>query len=121
LQSQDKLNPKFNGAIDCLKQTIQKEGIRGLFKGMSSPVAGAGFINAILFTIYGQSKNQINEYYGRPAGTPLPLTQLAAAGAFAGFINCIAAGPIELVKTQMQVQYNASGQSAKYLYGETRH
>ena len=83
---------------------------------MSSPIAGAAFINAILFAAYGQTKHQLNLYRGRKPDEIMPLSEIALAGAVAGFVNCIAAGPVELVKTQMQVQYNAVGQKAKYRY-----
>ncbi len=31
---------RFSGALDCLAKTIQREGVRGLFKGMTSPLTG---------------------------------------------------------------------------------
>ncbi len=30
----------YNGMVDCAKQTIKKEGIKGLYKGMSAPLSG---------------------------------------------------------------------------------
>lgn len=40
---------RFGGPIDCLRQTVQREGFRGLYKGASPPLATFGFINSILF------------------------------------------------------------------------
>ncbi len=38
---------------------------------------------------------------------PLNLWQLALAGGWAGFVNSFIISPVELVKTRLQIQYNA--------------
>ena len=53
LQTQDPLNPKFKGTWDCIAQTIKSESVRGLYKGMSSPMAGVAVVNALVFGIHG--------------------------------------------------------------------
>lgn len=30
----------FQGMVDCASKTIKREGVRGLYKGMSAPIAG---------------------------------------------------------------------------------
>jgi hypothetical protein len=35
--------------VDCVKQTVQKEGLRGVYKGMAAPLLATGFINSALF------------------------------------------------------------------------
>lgn len=32
--------PLYSGTYDCAKRTIQREGFRGLYKGMSAPIVG---------------------------------------------------------------------------------
>lgn len=49
LQTQDYKNPKYNGTYDCIKKIIKSESITGLYRGMSSPMAGIAFVNAIVF------------------------------------------------------------------------
>lgn len=39
--------PLYSGTYDCAKRTIQREGFRGLYKGMSAPIVG----NKSLFNI----------------------------------------------------------------------
>lgn len=82
--------------------------VRGLFKGMASPIAGAGVINAILFAAYGQTKHVLAARHGGGTTAPVVLSipEIAFAGGVAGLVNCAVAGPIELVKTQLQIQYS---------------
>merc|ERR1712032_1310635 len=56
LQAQSIANPVYNGVVDCFKQTVSKEGLKGLYKGMSSPLAGQMAFRATLFTSFSQSK-----------------------------------------------------------------
>lgn len=30
----------YTGMVDCVSKTVKKEGVRGLYKGMSAPIAG---------------------------------------------------------------------------------
>lgn len=68
---------------------------RGLFKGMSSPLLGLSFINAIVFGVEAQTTAFL--------GKETTLTHMLG-GAFAGAIQCFVCSPMELAKTQMQVQ-----------------
>lgn len=67
----------------------------GLYKGMASPMAGLGFINAIIFGVQGETMRRFK------------LTGLkgeCVAGAFSGAVQSIICGPMELAKTRVQVQ-----------------
>lgn len=89
--------------------------LRGFYKGMLSPLSGAAFVNAILFGAYSQTKNQLQRRQQDPTKL-LPLSSIMIAGGVAGIANSIACGPVELVKTQLQVQSNStttSGSSYK--------
>ncbi|KAK9893264.1 mitochondrial carrier [Cystobasidium minutum MCA 4210] len=119
LQSQPFDRPaRFNGPIDCFKQTIQNEGFKGLYRGLSMPVIGAMLENATLFVVYGQAQNLLRRYTsptpdlpdGRPG--PLSLPKMAFAGACAGAATSLVLTPIELVKVRMQVQMIAQEQTA---------
>jgi len=41
-------------ALSSLVQTLQHEGMRGLFKGMGAPLATVALFNAVLFATRGQ-------------------------------------------------------------------
>jgi len=95
---------RFNGPIDCLTKTWKKEGIRGLYRGLPPPVAGAMVENASLFLSYDQIQNLIRYISHRTPQEKLPLYHLALAAAGAGAITSFVLTPIELVKCKMQVQ-----------------
>lgn len=92
----------FKNTIDIVKQTAAKEGVRGFYKGMASPLVGIAAVNSLLFAAYGSCKRLIN-----PFGE-LSLPQTALAGAGAGAINSILASPVELGKIRMQGQYGGA-------------
>lgn len=50
----------YRGAIDCLMKTIRHETVAGLYKGVTSPILGIGFCNAILFTANGQFRKLLS-------------------------------------------------------------
>ncbi|KAH8994412.1 mitochondrial carrier domain-containing protein [Lactarius akahatsu] len=89
----------FKGPMDILAQTVRKEGVLALYKGMASPLVGIAGVNSLLFAAYGISKRIIS-----PFGQ-LSLKETAAAGAMAGAANAILASPVEMFKVRMQGQY----------------
>jgi len=97
IQTQDVSSGRlmYNGTFDCLKQIINKEGARSLYKGMSSPLIGVAGINAITFGAYGNVLRQLSN--------PESIGSVALAGSAAGMIQSFIVSPMELVKTQMQV------------------
>ena len=42
----------YTGSIDCIKKTLQKEGMKGFYKGMSFPLVSAAAYNACVFGVY---------------------------------------------------------------------
>lgn len=106
--------------LDCAKKTIAKEGVRGLYKGMSAPIAGVAPIFAISFFGFGVGKKLLTE-----GDEPLTNTRLFAAGAFSGIFTSIVMAPGERIKCLLQVQqgggvqkYNGMVDCAKQLYKE---
>ncbi|ORX78949.1 mitochondrial substrate carrier family protein [Basidiobolus meristosporus CBS 931.73] len=95
--------PKYNGGMDCLRITLKEEGLAGLYRGVTSPLAGIGFCNAVVFSANGYFRRMLQGGEAKP----LTLSQIAVAGGLAGsvmsFINC----PVELLKVKLQVQSNA--------------
>lgn len=101
LQAQSIANPVYNGLVDCFKKTVSKEGIKGLYKGMSSPLAGQMAFRASLFTSFAQSKIFLSSQQN---GGSLSQAQFFMAGAMTGGVVSFAEGPIDFYKSQMQVQ-----------------
>ncbi|EIN08785.1 mitochondrial carrier [Punctularia strigosozonata HHB-11173 SS5] len=99
---------RFNGPIDCLRQTWRKEGIRGLYRGLPAPIVGAMAENATLFLSYNELQSLIRRISGQTTDAPTTLPQIALAAAGAGGITATVLTPIELVKCKMQVQMLAA-------------
>lgn len=114
--------PQYAGTLDCAKQTIAREGFRGLYKGMSAPMTGVAPIFAMSFFGFGLGKRlqQTNP------DEELNNTQLFAAGAFSGIFTTTVMAPGERIKCLLQIQqggtgpqkYNGMVDCAKQLYAE---
>eukprot|EP00058_Branchiostoma_floridae_P020005 XP_002605495.1 hypothetical protein BRAFLDRAFT_92916 [Branchiostoma floridae] len=94
LQTQSTRKPLYRGTLHCFTEIVRKETAFGLFKGMTSPLVGLTFINAITFGVHGNVHRTLGE--GRLLNTFL-------AGAAAGAVSSIVCSPMELAKTRMQL------------------
>eukprot|EP01103_Thecamoeba_quadrilineata_P007521 TRINITY_DN17385_c0_g1_i1.p1 TRINITY_DN17385_c0_g1~~TRINITY_DN17385_c0_g1_i1.p1 ORF type:complete len:310 (+),score=53.22 TRINITY_DN17385_c0_g1_i1:50-979(+) len=101
LQTQPTQNPLYSGAIDCFRKTLQWEGPTGLYKGVLSPLLGQMFFNAVQFVIFGQTRDFLLQASGRKE---LSTQQGFIAGAITGFGVAFVESPVDLFKSQMQVQ-----------------
>lgn len=114
--------PLFTGTYDCAKKTIQREGFRGLYKGMSAPLTGVAPIFAISFFGFGLGKRLIQGNSDRK----LSYNELFCAGAFSGVFTTSIMAPGERIKCLLQIQqggdqpkkYNGMVDCAKKLYKE---
>lgn len=92
LQVQDPINPKYRGAFHCLTNLVKTEGVRGVYRGMSSPLVGVAAINAIVFGVYGNVQRNMND--------PNSLASHFIAGSTAGLCQSVFCSPMELAKTR---------------------
>lgn len=116
LQTQSSDRPAmYTGALDCFRQTYVKEGIKGLYRGLSMPIFGATLENASLFFTYNYVQGKLRGINGVAPSTssssieadaerPLSMPQLSIAAACAGAVTSFVLTPIELIKCKMQVQ-----------------
>jgi len=105
LQTQDFRNPRYSGTFDCFRKTVRKTGVKGLYSGIASPLAGVGGINAIIFGVQG--------YTNRLFPDQNALSSHFYAGMCAGFAQSFICSPVELTKTLLQIQSDKGG-PAKY-------
>lgn len=101
MQTQDPKNPQYRGAFHCMKSLMAKESVRGLYRGMSSPMMGVSAINAIVFGVYGNVQ--------RMSSNPNSYTSHFVAGSIAGLTQSIICSPMELAKTRLQLQMDKIG------------
>lgn len=93
LQIQDPNQAKYGGTLSCLKKLVKTEGVRGVYRGMSSPLAGVAAINAIVFGVYGNVQRNLSE--------PNSLVSHFLAGGAAGLCQSVFCSPMELAKTRL--------------------
>ncbi|KAI9370965.1 mitochondrial carrier domain-containing protein [Aspergillus egyptiacus] len=109
LQSQpDHLPLKYNGPLDCFRQSFQAEGLRGLYRGISAPMAGAAVENSCLFFSYRVVQDLLRATC-YSSTEPLPFSALLLSGAASGSITSLALTPVELIKCKMQVPVDIPG------------
>lgn len=96
LQTDCAKNPTYRGTWHCFQHILKQEGIRGMYKGMSSPMAGVAAVNGIVFGVHGSIIKRVSD----PDSLRTHFLSGAAAGLCQGFVT----SPMELLKTRMQVQ-----------------
>lgn len=112
--------PLYEGTWDCARKTVQREGLKGLYKGMTAPLAGVAPIFALSFFGFGVGKRLIQRN-----DEELSLPQLFSAGAFSGVFTTSIMAPGERIKCLLQIQqghekpkYSGPTDVVKKLYRE---
>jgi len=100
LQTQQSSNRLYAGVFDCVKKTYQWEGLGGFYKGVGSPIVGQMFFRAIMFSGYGQSLGFWERWTGKKQ---MPIRYYFYAGCMTGIYAAFVEGPIDLFKSQVQV------------------
>ncbi|KAG0032224.1 hypothetical protein BGZ81_011403 [Podila clonocystis] len=93
---------QYKGGVDCFKQVVAKEGVRGLYRGIVPNLIGITPEKAIKLAV----NDFAREYWAEKTNVPeekLAIQYGMLAGATAGFCQVIATNPMEIVKIQMQV------------------
>ncbi|XP_077286084.1 mitochondrial basic amino acids transporter-like [Arctopsyche grandis] len=94
---------KHTGIVSCVRDVVAKDSLRGLYRGVTSPMAGVAFVNAVVFGVYGGVQRRCSE--------PDSLSSHAIAGAAAGLLQSFICSPVELAKTRLQL--GCSGTSSQ--------
>ncbi|KAJ3056795.1 Mitochondrial carrier protein ymc2 [Rhizophlyctis rosea] len=114
LQTQSAENPQYSGLSDCVKKTIKNEGFAGFYKGTLTPLIGVGACVSIQFAALEYVKRLFasrNRANGHADPNYLSHGQLFLAGASSGIANSVVSGPVEGIRSRLQVQ---SGPNAQY-------
>lgn len=73
----------------------------GLYRGMSSPMAGVAVVNAVVFGVYGNAQKRLGD----------TVWAHGASGALAGAVQSLISSPVELAKTRLQIQGESGGRA----------
>uniref|UniRef100_A0A8B9J9P7 Si:dkey-150i13.2 n=1 Tax=Astyanax mexicanus TaxID=7994 RepID=A0A8B9J9P7_ASTMX len=93
----------YTGTYDCLRKTVSREGVLGLYKGMGAPLAGVAPMMAISFFGFGLGKQLLQS----DPSVPHTYTQIYLAGMLAGVFTTVIVAPGERIKCLLQVQSSA--------------
>jgi solute carrier family 25 carnitine/acylcarnitine transporter 20/29 len=119
VQYADPKSKVYSGPIDCMRQLVRNNGIRGLFKGFQSTLI-FGTSLSVYFASY--------EWYNRTIRVNFPdkvsnsLRQFVSGG-MAGTTLWLVAFPVDVIKSRMQAQpdvanpmYRSIGDCARKIY-----
>ncbi|CDZ98472.1 carnitine acyl carnitine carrier [Phaffia rhodozyma] len=96
----------YTGAIDVVKKTVARDGVRGMYRGMGPPIVGVTPIFALSFWSYDLGKKLSRSFLPNASNdptAPLTVSQLAFAGFFSAIPTTLVTGPAERVKVLLQV------------------
>lgn len=117
LQTSDKT--QFRGTIDCVVQTLRKEGVKGLYKGATPPLVGWMAMDSIMLGSLTLYRRLLQDHvFVNPVWKPQITVEVAAkdrlpsfghgmAGIMAGGTVSFIAAPVEHIKARLQTQYQA--------------
>jgi len=94
---------KYGGVIDCITKTIRHERVRGLYKGLSPPLAFDGATNALIFGVYGVGEKYFQKQ-NHSKEKPLTISQVYLSGCLVGIFTSLLISPVELIKSRLQIQ-----------------
>eukprot|EP00118_Oscarella_pearsei_P012054 m.85626 g.85626 ORF g.85626 m.85626 type:complete len:300 (+) comp36453_c0_seq6:204-1103(+) len=102
--------PLYKNSLDCFRKTLSKEGWRGFYKGMSTPLLYITPLAASSFSTYTFGKKI--QTWNDPT---IELTSLGHfnAGVLSGICNPLLVVPIDRVKCILQIQ-TSSGTTRQY-------
>jgi hypothetical protein len=86
-----------------VRKTLQWEGVGGLYKGVTSPLAGQMFFRATLFSAFGASKRWLGTN-ADGSTRALETLDFFKAGFITGAAAAFTEAPIDFYKSQIQVQ-----------------
>ncbi|CAE6410406.1 unnamed protein product [Rhizoctonia solani] len=101
---------RYRNSVTALAKIIREERVAGLFKGISSPMAGCAFLNGLVFAGSGFfMRAQMSDPNAEPT-----LTQITIAGAGTGILASLIATPTELIKIRQQANTSTGAQPSAW-------
>lgn len=95
--------PKYNGILNAFSTILKQEGVKGLYRGVTPNVWGAGTSWGLYFLFYNAIKVWSQDGNLHTALTP-SMHLLSASEA--GFLTLLLTNPLWVVKTRLCLQYS---------------
>eukprot|EP00474_Spongospora_subterranea_P002547 CRZ03005.1 hypothetical protein [Spongospora subterranea] len=111
LQTQPIESPIYSGLGDCVSKTWSSEGVIGFYRGLASPLCGMVIFNAVQFMAYGQAVSIVKRHSPDHDNPTLTIPQYLACGAMTGVAVSAVESPMDLFKSQVQVQIFATAKA----------
>lgn len=108
--------PLYTGMVDCAKKIIAKDGVTGLYRGMSAPMVGISPIFAICFWGYKEGDNLARWWSKKGPNEPLTMGEIMFAGGFSAVPTTAIMAPGERIKCLLQVQAQEVERGGKIKY-----
>ncbi|KAI0258659.1 mitochondrial carrier domain-containing protein [Gloeopeniophorella convolvens] len=102
---------RYRSTFHALATIARAERLRGLYKGISSPLLTAPVLNGMVFATY-RLFMKLQVRHDAP-GTEPTLAQIFLAGAGCGLVSTLLTTPIELIKIQQQKQQQRAAPGAR--------
>lgn len=93
----------YNSSVQCVKQTIAKDGLTGLYRGVLPPLLGVTPMFAVSFWGYDVGKRLVSTYTGKSIDQ-FEIKEISTAGFISAIPTTLVAAPFERVKVMMQIQ-----------------
>ncbi|KAI8874262.1 mitochondrial carrier [Ramicandelaber brevisporus] len=115
VRMQTSANGTYSSTLDCFRKTFATDGIKGFYRGMSTPLVGITPVYATCFWGYDVGFRLAHRIWGTTPGKDVPtLGQILFAGGFSAIPTTALMTPIERIKVVLQVQGQTPGVAAKY-------
>jgi len=103
----------YKNTFDCFAQTVKKDGIFGLYRGMATPLIGVTPIFAVSFWSYDLGKKLVYAATPNRECPQLTTAEITMAGAFSAVPTTLFMAPSERIKVLLQIQGQGGEQKYK--------
>jgi solute carrier family 25 (mitochondrial carnitine/acylcarnitine transporter), member 20/29 len=86
----------YSGPWQCFTSIARNEGVKGVFRGLSSPLVGGALETGVNYSVYKASLRFLRDRLPEPLAVPL-------SAAIAGFWLSFIVSPAELIKCRLQL------------------
>jgi len=112
----------YTGALDVVRKILARDGLAGLYRGMTPPLLGVTPIFAVSFWAYDASKKLIFALTPNRTSERLSTVELATAGFLSAVPTTLVTAPVERAKVMLQVQgQGGSGPRHDGVFAVMRH